>query len=46
MLGLLRLRLAMTVGMLKSGFDDTGKDLSRPQPQQAAGFDDLDKSGR
>jgi len=27
----------------KSGFDDTDKGLSRPQPLQAVGFDDTDK---
>jgi len=27
-----------------SSFDDTGNGLSQPQPRQAAGFDDTDKS--
>jgi len=29
-----------------SGFDDTGKGLSRPQPWQAVGFDDLGEGFR
>jgi len=31
--------------LLFCGFDDTDKGLCQPQPQQAAGFDDIGKSG-